>query len=117
MLALCVVVYGEGFIGSAGSYATLTQMIFFGAVTAASYGLAFGLPPSQKSVLSLGICTRNLGAALAPLSPPGTSMSGQSSWSCSGYPCRSCSAFAAARIYARRASMAPLVISSPGDSS
>jgi len=91
MLALCVVVYGKGFIGSAGSYATLTQMIFFGVVTAASYGLAFGLPQSQKSVLSLGLCTRNLGAALPPLFTPRTSTSGRSSWSCSGSPCRSCS--------------------------
>jgi BASS family bile acid:Na+ symporter len=67
MLALCVAVYGEGFIGSAGSFATLTQMIFLGVVTAASYGLAFGLPQGQRSVLSLGLCTRNLGAAFAPL--------------------------------------------------
>ncbi len=67
MLGLVVVVYGEGFIGSAGSYATLTQVIFLGAVTAGSYGLAFGLPQGQKSVLGLGICTRNLGAAFAPL--------------------------------------------------
>jgi BASS family bile acid:Na+ symporter len=36
-------------------------------VTAGSYALAFGLPQAQKSVLSLGVCTRNLGAAFAPL--------------------------------------------------
>jgi len=29
--------------------------------------LGFGMPPGQKSVLSLGICTRNCGSALAPL--------------------------------------------------
>ncbi|MBK7460220.1 MAG: hypothetical protein IPJ42_18000 [Betaproteobacteria bacterium] len=67
MLALCLVVYGAAFIGSAGSYATLTQVIFYIVVTAGSYALAFGLPQNQKSVLALGVCTRNLGAAFAPL--------------------------------------------------
>jgi bile acid:Na+ symporter, BASS family len=67
MLALCLVVYGEGFIGSAGSFATLSQLVFYAAVTAGSYALAFGLPQDQKSVLALGVCTRNLGAALAPV--------------------------------------------------
>ena len=67
MLALCLVIYGEAFIGSAGSYATLTQVIFYIVVTAGSYALAFGLPQNQKSVLALGVCTRNLGAAFAPL--------------------------------------------------
>jgi len=67
MLALCAIVYGKGFIGAVGSYAIGTQILFLSVVTAASYGLAFGLSQGQKSVLSLGICTRNLGAAFAPL--------------------------------------------------
>jgi BASS family bile acid:Na+ symporter len=67
MLALCVLVYWEGILGSAGSLATLAQLIFYGVVTAGAYALAFGLPQNQKSVLALGVCTRNLGAAFAPL--------------------------------------------------
>jgi len=67
MLALCVVVYGKGFISAAGTYAIGTQILFFSVATAASYGLSFGLRRSQKSVLALGMSTRNLGAALAPL--------------------------------------------------
>ncbi|MGE5358735.1 MAG: hypothetical protein ACM3NQ_06920 [Bacteroidales bacterium] len=67
MLTLLMVLYGKGFLGSAGSYATLTLTGFLLVVTAASYGLAFGLSPDQKSVLSLGVCTRNAGAALAAL--------------------------------------------------
>jgi BASS family bile acid:Na+ symporter len=67
MLTLLMVLYGKGFLGSAGSYVTATLTGFLIVVTAASYGLAFGLPPEQKSVLSLGICTRNAGAALAAL--------------------------------------------------
>ena len=67
MLGLCLLIYGEAFIGSAGSYATLTQIVFYATVTVGSYALAFWLPRNQKSVLSLGVCTRNLGAAFAPL--------------------------------------------------
>jgi BASS family bile acid:Na+ symporter len=67
MLILVVIIYGKGFIGSVGTYAIGTQVIFFTVITAASYALGFGMPPSQKSVLSLGICTRNCGSALAPL--------------------------------------------------
>jgi BASS family bile acid:Na+ symporter len=67
MLILVVVIYGKGFIGSIGTYAIGTQVIFFSLITAASYALGFGMPQRQKSVLSLGICTRNCGSALAPL--------------------------------------------------
>jgi bile acid:Na+ symporter, BASS family len=67
MLILVVVIYGKGFIGAIGTYAIGTQVIFFSLITAASYALGFGMPQRQKSVLSLGICTRNCGSALAPL--------------------------------------------------
>jgi bile acid:Na+ symporter, BASS family len=67
MLILVVVIYGKGFIGAIGTYAIGTQVIFFSVITAASYALGFGMPQRQKSVLSLGICTRNCGAAMAPL--------------------------------------------------
>jgi BASS family bile acid:Na+ symporter len=67
MMILVVLIYGKGFVGSVGTYAIGTQVIFFTVITAASYALGFGMPPSQKSVLSLGICTRNCGSALAPL--------------------------------------------------
>ena len=67
MLVLCVVVYGKGFIGAVGTYAIGAQILFFSVATAASYGLSFGLPQAQKSVLALGMSTRNLGAAFAPL--------------------------------------------------
>jgi bile acid:Na+ symporter, BASS family len=67
MLILVVIIYGKGFIGAIGTYAIGTQVVFFTVITAASYALGFGMPPRQKSVLSLGICTRNCGSALAPL--------------------------------------------------
>ncbi len=67
MLILCVVIYGKAFLGLVGSYAIGTQILFFSVATVGPYLLSFGLPQSQKSVLSLGMATRNLGAAFAPL--------------------------------------------------
>jgi bile acid:Na+ symporter, BASS family len=67
MLMLIVIIYGKGFIGSIGTYAIGSQVVFFSAITAASYALGFGMPRRQKSVVSLGISTRNCGAAMAPL--------------------------------------------------
>jgi BASS family bile acid:Na+ symporter len=54
-------------IESAGSFAIGTQILYLTMVTAASYGLVFGLKQGQKSVLSLGMCTGNIGAELATL--------------------------------------------------
>jgi BASS family bile acid:Na+ symporter len=105
MLALCVVVYGKGFINSAGSYATLTQMIFFGVATAASYAFAFGLPQDQRSVLSLGVCTRNLGAAFAPLFTAPDVDERAIVMVALGVPLQTIFAFAAARWYGNRAAI------------
>jgi BASS family bile acid:Na+ symporter len=67
MLVLCVVVYGKEFLELAGSHAIGAQLLFFGAATFGPYLVGFGLPRAQKIVMSLGMATRNLGAALAPL--------------------------------------------------
>jgi bile acid:Na+ symporter, BASS family len=67
MVALVVIIYGKGFIGSIGTWAIGTQVVFFTAITVASYVLGFGMPRNQKSVIALGISTRNVGAAMAPL--------------------------------------------------
>ncbi len=67
MLALCAVIYGKKFIGLGGSYAIGAQVLFFAVATIAPYLLSFGLPREQRTVISLGMATRNLGAAFAPL--------------------------------------------------
>jgi BASS family bile acid:Na+ symporter len=67
MLILCVVVYGDEFLGLAGSHAIGAQILFFSVATIGPYLLSFGLNREQKIVLSLGMATRNLGAAFAPL--------------------------------------------------
>ena len=67
MLVICVVVYARGFDAAVGTYAIGAQILFFTIATVASYGLSIGLSRGQKSVLALGMSTRNLGAAFAPL--------------------------------------------------
>ncbi len=103
MLGLCVVIYGKAFIGSAGSFATLAQVIFYAVVTVCSYALAFRLPQTQKSVLSLGVCTRNLGAAFAPLFAVSDVDERAIVMVALGVPLQTIAAVVAARIFARRA--------------
>jgi BASS family bile acid:Na+ symporter len=67
VFVLCLAVYGAGLLGVAGSLAVAAQIIFFTVVTFVPYLLGVGLPHEQKVVLSTGMATRNLGAALAPL--------------------------------------------------
>lgn len=64
---LCIVVYGKALLGIAGSLAVASQVLFFVPVTAVSYWMGLGLPNDRRIVLSAGLATRNLGAALAPL--------------------------------------------------
>lgn len=64
---LTAVVYGKGFIGIAGSFAVISQVIFFTILSAGAYWLSVGLKYEQKIVISIGMSTRNLGAAMAPL--------------------------------------------------
>jgi BASS family bile acid:Na+ symporter len=67
MLLVVIVMYGKGFVGAVGTWAILAQILFFTLIVVASYALAVGVPPPRKSVLTLGLSTRNCGAALAPL--------------------------------------------------
>jgi bile acid:Na+ symporter, BASS family len=110
MLGLCLVTCGNGFIGAVGSYATLTRANFYAVVTAGSYAIAFGLPQSQKSVLSHGLCTRNLGAAVAPLFAVSGVDERAMVMVAIAVPLQMIGSAIAARVFARRASMAPLVI-------
>jgi BASS family bile acid:Na+ symporter len=51
-----------------GSYAIAAQVVFVAGITVAAHLSGAGLADRQRSVLTIGVCTRNLGAALAPLS-------------------------------------------------
>lgn len=67
MLLLCVLVYGKEFLELVGSHAIGAQVLLFAASTVGPYALGFGLPREQRVVMSIGMATRNVGAALAPL--------------------------------------------------
>ena len=72
LLAAIGVRYFEGFVGAVGSYAIAAQLLYAVGLVLGAHAVGAGLPAGQRSVLSLGACTRNLGAALAPLlvTPP-----------------------------------------------
>jgi len=65
--ALLLIVYGEALLGVPGTLAVAALLVYFAALAALSYWLAFGLGYAQRIVLSAGMTTRNLGAAMAPL--------------------------------------------------
>ena len=67
LLAAIGVRYFNGFIAAVGSFAIAAQLLYAIGLVASAYALSAGMPRAQRSVLSLGACTRNLGAALAPL--------------------------------------------------
>jgi predicted Na+-dependent transporter len=64
--ALCLIIYGRGLLGVAGSFAVASQLVFFGVVYVGSYSLGLGLRHEQKVVLSAGVTTRKLGACMTP---------------------------------------------------
>ena len=69
-LILCAVllwVYRSEIISAVGTYAIGTQILYYALLGAASYLLGFGLSYDQKAPMTLGICTRNVGPALATL--------------------------------------------------
>ena len=72
LAALSIAVYGKDLLGVKGELALAAQIVFFLVVTTLPYWFGFGLPHEQKIVLSVGMASRNVGAALAPLfSVPG----------------------------------------------
>jgi bile acid:Na+ symporter, BASS family len=60
-------VYGAGVVGLDLTWPIISLLIFFFVLTALPYWLGFGLGHEQKIILSIGMSTRNLGAAMAPL--------------------------------------------------
>ena len=67
MLEIVLVLYWRDFLGAVGSYAIGAQILYYCLLAVAAYGLGFGLSHEKRSALVLGLCTRNVGAAVAPL--------------------------------------------------
>ena len=67
VLALVALSFWRDFLGVVGTYAIGAQCVFLGIVTVGAYLLSPGFPEGQRRVLALGLSTRNIGAAAAPL--------------------------------------------------
>lgn len=67
LLAVLVWLYGGEILGAVGAYAIGTQIVYYALLGFLSYSLGFGLSYEQKAPMTLGICTRNVGPAIAPL--------------------------------------------------
>ncbi len=67
MLVLIVLLFGRRVVGAVGSYAIATQTLFLCIATMAADLSAARLPSAQRTVVTIGTWSRNLGAALAPL--------------------------------------------------
>ncbi|GGJ43501.1 bile acid:sodium symporter family protein [Neoroseomonas lacus] len=70
LLVLCGVLFGHGFLASFGSFAIGSQVLYLAIITTMGYRFSRGVGQQRRS--GLGLCTRNVGAAMAPLlSAPG----------------------------------------------
>ena len=61
----CLVIYGQGMVNTAGELALLSMTLFMVGMGFITYRLGFGMKQNQRSVMSLGMGTRNVAAVLA----------------------------------------------------
>lgn len=61
----CLVLYGPGMLDTAGSMALLSMTIYMLVMSIITYSVGVGMKQSQRSVMSLGMGTRNIAAVLA----------------------------------------------------
>ena len=61
----CLFIYGRGMLNTAGEFALLSMTLFMVVMALITYRLGFGLKQNQRSVMALGMGTRNVAAVLA----------------------------------------------------
>jgi BASS family bile acid:Na+ symporter len=61
----CLVLYGSSMVDTAGSMALLSMTLFMVGMAFITYRLGLGLKQNQRSVMALGMGTRNIAAVLA----------------------------------------------------
>ena len=61
----CLVLYGRGMLDTAGSLALLSMTLFMVGMALITYRFGFDLKQNQRSVMALGMGTRNVAAVLA----------------------------------------------------
>jgi len=62
LVVFVVVLYGRNLLTALGSFAIAAQVLFILGMALMSYTFGFGLNQSQRSAVSLAVCTRNGGA-------------------------------------------------------
>ena len=61
----CLLIYGRGMLNTAGELALGSMTLFMVGMALITYRLGFGMEQSQRSVMALGMGTRNVAAVLA----------------------------------------------------
>jgi bile acid:Na+ symporter, BASS family len=61
----CLVIYGRGMLNTAGEFALLSMTLFMVGMGMITYRFGFGMKQNQRSVMALGMGTRNVAAVLA----------------------------------------------------
>jgi len=61
----CVVLYGSAMLSTAGEFALLSMTLFMVGMGLITYRFGFGMKQNQRSVMALGMGTRNVAAVLA----------------------------------------------------
>ena len=64
-IAWCLVIYGRGMLNTAGELALLSMTLFMVGMGLITYRFGFGMKQNQRSVVALGMGTRNVAAVLA----------------------------------------------------
>jgi len=64
-ILFCFLLYGKAMINTAGSFALLSMTIFMFVMALATYKFGFGLKQNERSIMSLGMGTRNIAAVFA----------------------------------------------------
>ncbi len=61
----CLLIYGRGMLNTAGSLALLAMTLFMVGMAFLTYRFGFGMKQGERSVMALGMGTRNIAAVLA----------------------------------------------------
>ena len=64
-IVFCLVLYGRAMLNTAGSYALLSMTLFMVGMGLITYRFGFGLKQAERTVMALGMGTRNIAAVLA----------------------------------------------------
>jgi len=61
----CLVIYGQGMLNTAGQFALAAMTLFMVGMGLITYRFGFGMKQNQRSVMALGMGTRNVAAVLS----------------------------------------------------